>query len=150
MARRLGVDLQIIYAENDPLTQSQQLLESIQSSIKRPDAIVFQPAGTALAQVAQAAASAGNGWVVLNKEAEYISQLQHKHQVPIFSITSDHLEIGRIQGQQFGAILPAGGVILYIQGPSASAAAELRTRGMNQTKPGNIEVRTIRGNWTEE
>ena len=149
-ATRLGVSLRIVYAENDPLTQSQQLLENIQSSLTRPDAIVFQPAGTALAQVAQAAAAAGIGWAVLNKEADYITKLQHRYNVPIFSITSDHAEIGRLQGRQFGALLPAGGTILYIQGTSASAAAELRTQGMHQTKPDNIETRTIRGNWTEE
>ena len=31
-ARRLGADLQIVYAENDAITQSQQLLKIIQSS----------------------------------------------------------------------------------------------------------------------
>ena len=149
-AHRVGATIRIVYAENDSLTQSQQLLESIQSAQMRPDGIVFEPAGTALAHVAQAAASAGIGWAALNKDADYIAQLQSKYPTPVFSISSDHLEMGRIQGQQFGALLPSGGVALYIQGPSTSTAAELRTRGMNQTKPSNIEVRTIRGNWTEE
>ena len=61
-ARRLGVELQIIYADNDAITQSQQLLKIIQSSSpdSRPDAIVFEPAGsTGLPQVARAAVSAG-------------------------------------------------------------------------------------------
>lgn len=149
-AIRQGVDLKIIYAENDGLTQSQQLLEAIQSSLDRPDAIIFEPPGTALAQVAQAAAAAGIGWVVLNRDPDYINQLRAEHKTPIFAISVDQLGNGRIQGQQFGALLPTGGIVLYIQGPSASAASELRTRGMNLTKPNNIEVRMIRGNWTEE
>jgi len=45
-ARRLGVDVKIIHADNDSLKQSQQLLEFIQNTnAPRPDAIVFEPAG---------------------------------------------------------------------------------------------------------
>ena|SRR5437879_1750490 len=103
-ARRLGADLRIIYADNDAINQSQQLLKIIQSSsTARPDAIVFEPAGsTALPQVARAAASAGIGWVILNREADYIGDLRLAHRVPVFCITSDHREIGHIQGQQIG------------------------------------------------
>jgi len=149
-AVRNGIDLKIVYSENDGLTQSQQLLEAIQSSLDRPDAIIFEPPGTALAQVAQAAAAAGIGWVVLNRDPDYIPQLRAEHKTPIFAISVDQLGNGRIQGQQFGALLPTGGIVLYIQGPSASAASDLRTRGMNLTKPSNVEVRMLRGNWTEE
>jgi ABC-type sugar transport system substrate-binding protein len=45
-ARRLGVDVQIIYADNDSITQSQQILNVIQSrSDSQPDGIVFEPVG---------------------------------------------------------------------------------------------------------
>ena len=150
-ARRLGAELRIIYAENDAITQSQQLLKIIQSTQgSRPDAIVFEPAGsTGLPQVAKAAASAGIGWVILNREAEYISELRSAHKVPVFSITSDHREIGRIQGRQAGALLPNGGSILYIQGPSGSDAAQQRTEGMQETKPRNVQARMLRAQWTE-
>jgi ribose transport system substrate-binding protein len=97
-ARRLGVDLQIAFADNDAITQSQQLLKVIQNtSGQRPDAIVFEPAGgTALPQVARAAVSAGIGWVVVNRDVEYISDLRRGVRLPIFCVTSDHEEIGRI------------------------------------------------------
>ncbi len=73
-ARRLGVDVKIIHANNDAVAQSQQLLHYVQdSSVVRPDAIMFEPAGgTAFPQVARAAAAAGIGWVVLNHEVDYI------------------------------------------------------------------------------
>src|ERR1700690_3078933 len=97
-ARRLGVDIQIIYADNDAIVQSQQLLKLIQSNFdSHPDAIILEPVGTALPQVARAAAAAGIGWVVLNREVDYISELRKTYQVPIFGVSSDHLEIGRIQ-----------------------------------------------------
>src|SRR4029077_6497562 len=108
MAKRLGVEVQIIHAENDSVTQSQQLLKIIQSRTDAlPDGIIFEPVGgTALPQVARAAAIAGIGWVVLKREVEYISELRKAYRVPAFSITSDHEEIGRIQGRQFAALLP--------------------------------------------
>jgi ABC-type sugar transport system substrate-binding protein len=150
-ARRLGVELQIIYADNDAINQSQQLLKIIQSrSESRPDAIVFEPAGsTGLPQVGKAAASAGIGWVILNREADYVSQLRSAHKVPVFGITSDHREIGRVQGAQIAALVPRGGSVLYIQGPSGSDAAQQRTDGMNQKKPENVQVRMVRAHWTE-
>lgn len=151
-ARRFGVDVKIIHANNDALAQSQQLLHYVQdSSVARPDAIVFEPAGgTAFPQVARAAAAAGIGWVVLNHEVDYILDLRRTYKVPVLAISSDHEEIGKIQGKQFAALLPNGGSILYIEGPANSSAAKDRTKGMNKTKPANVQVKSMRANWTEE
>jgi ribose transport system substrate-binding protein len=151
-AQRLGVDVKIIHASNDALAQSQQLLHYVQDSgVARPDAIMFEPAGgTAFPQVARAAAAAGIGWVVLNHEVDYILELRRSFKVPVFAISSDHEEVGKIQGQQFAALLPKGGSILYIEGPANSSAAKERSVGMLKTKPTNIQVKTMRANWTEE
>src|SRR6184192_2831739 len=110
-ARRLGADVQIVHADNDSITQSQQLLKVIQSrSDAHPDGIIFEPVGgTAMPQVARAAAAAGIAWVVLNREVEYISELRSTYKIPIFSISSDHEQIGRIQGSQISAMLPKSG-----------------------------------------
>jgi ribose transport system substrate-binding protein len=149
-ARRLGVEIQLVYAENDAIMQSQQLLKIIQSkSTSHPDGIIFEPVGTGLPQVARAAASAGIGWVVLNRDVDYASELRRTYRVPVFGITSNHEEIGRIQGRQFAALLPKGGSVLYIQGPSESLAAKQRTAGMYETKPVNVQVKLMKGNWTE-
>jgi ribose transport system substrate-binding protein len=150
-AERLGVEVQILHAENDSVTQSQQLLKIIQSrSESLPDGIMFEPVGgTALPQVARAAAVAGIGWVVLNRDVEYIAELRKAYRVPAFCITSDHEEIGRIQGRQLAAILPNGGAVLYIQGPSDSLAAKQRTFGMYETKPAEVQVKLMKAQWTE-
>jgi ABC-type sugar transport system substrate-binding protein len=151
-ARRLGVDVRVIYAGNDAIQQSTQLLKEIQAAPQvRPDAIVFEPVGaTALPQVARAAATAGIGWAILNREASYISELRRSTKAPIFAVSSDHVEIGRIQGRQIAALLPRGGSILYIQGPSENSAAKERTLGMLETKLENIQVTTLKGQWTED
>ena len=151
-ARRLGASVRVLFAENDPIKQSQQMLEAVQSAAEtRPDAIVFEPVGgTALPQVARAAVAAGMGWVVLNRESENLAEFRRTAKAPVFSISSDHLEIGRIQGLQLGALLPIGGTALYIQGPSDNSAAKQRTQGMQQTKPGNVKIVLLKGQWTEE
>ena len=150
-ARRLNVDVQILYAENDAIVQSQQLLKIIQSnSDAHPDGIIFEPVGgTAMPQVAKAAAAAGIGWVVLNREVDYISELRRSYKVPIFSVSSDHEEIGRIQGKQLAALLPNGGFVFLVQGPSESLAAKQRTSGMYETKPVSVQVKLMKANWTE-
>jgi ribose transport system substrate-binding protein len=151
-ALKVGVDAQILYADSDAITQSTQLLKAIQSdAAMRPHAIVFEPVGgTAFPQVAQAAVSAKIGWAALNREADYIPKLRKTAQVPVFSISSDHKEIGRIQGRQFAALLPKGGCVLYIQGPSENSAARDRTEGMQMAVPHNVQIISLRGRWTEE
>jgi ribose transport system substrate-binding protein len=150
-ARRLGVDIQIIYADNDTITQSQQLLNIIQSrSDSHPDGILFEPVGgTALPQVGKAAVAAGIAWVVMNREIEYIADLRKAFKVPIFTLAANHEEIGRIQARQVAALLPKGGSVLYIEGPSENYATKQRTVGLHELKPSLVQVKAIRGQWTE-
>ncbi len=150
-ARKLGVDLEIVYARNEGIVQSQQLLSSIQSiTAPRPNAIIFEPAGsTAHPQIARAAAAAGIGVVLLNRDADYIAELRRLFHVPTFAITSNHEEIGRIQGQQLRALLPAGGIVLYIQGPAESLPAKQRYTGLLETKSNSVQLRVLKAHWTE-
>lgn len=147
-----GVDLEIVYADSDTITQSTQILRSIQADpLLRPTAIIFEPvSGTSLPQVARAAVAAGIGWGVLNSDPAYISELRSSAKAPLFSVSSDHKEIGRIQGRQYAALLPRGGTMLYIQGPSDNLAAKDRAAGMQSVLPSNIQTVTLKGQWTEE
>jgi ribose transport system substrate-binding protein len=149
-AQRLGIEIQVVFADNDAINQSQQLLSVIQSSTQRPAGIVCQPVGTGLAQVAMAAVSAGIGWAVLNREVDYLPQLRKRYQVPVFGVSVDQEEVGKIQGAQIATLLPEGGLVLYIQGPAVNPAVQVRASGMYSTKPSNVQVRALRGRWTEE
>ena len=151
-ARKLGSEAEIVFADNDAVNQSTQLLKAIQSRAEsRPDAIVVEPIGSAaLPQVAQAASAAGIGWAVLNRRPDYLSDLRNRATAPVFAVSSNHHEIGRIQGRQFARLLPGGGSVLYIEGPSQSLSARERTSGMMETKPSNIQVKMLKAQWTEE
>jgi len=150
-ARQLGVNIEIVYAEGDSVTQSQQLLKAIQGpEASRPDAILFEPVGgTGLPQVASAAVAAGIGWCILNRDVPYTADLRRTAKVPVFSVCTDHREVSRIQAKQLAALLPAGGMVLYIQGPSENFAAQQRSAGMQEAKAASIQFTTLRGQWTE-
>jgi len=55
-----------------------------------------------------------------------------------------------IQGEQIARLLPKGGAVLYIDGPGDNDAAVRRSEGMMARKPASVEVRTLRGRWTEQ
>jgi ABC-type sugar transport system substrate-binding protein len=147
-ASRLGVKIDVIYANNNAVDQCQQLLKIIQDRAQRPDAILVEPVGTPMHQVAKAAVAAGIGWGILNREADYIPELRLGAAVPVFAVSPDQEEVGRIQGKQLAAIAPAGNV-LYIEGPSASSASILRTKGILSTKPGRVEMKVLKGDWSQ-
>ncbi|HYU47307.1 MAG TPA: substrate-binding domain-containing protein [Terriglobales bacterium] len=149
---RLGVHLQVIHTEHDAIAQSERVLKLLQSAPGvRPDGILFEPVGTPLAQAARIAALSGVGWVVLNREiVDYLPGLRQQHRTPLFSVTVNHTEVGRIQGEQVGCLLPKGGCVLHIQGPADNDAAKRRTVGMQAAKPANVEVRALKGLWTEQ
>lgn len=151
-AADLDVDVEIIYADNDPITQSTQVLKAIQADpALRPKGIIIEPLGaTSFPQVAQAAVSAGIGWAVLSRQTDYARDFAKSARSPVFSVSVDQVEVGRIQARQVIALLPRGGSVLYIQGPSVSSVSQGRHDGLTEVLPANVHLTTLRGRWTEE
>ena len=148
MAARLGATIQIIYADNDAVNQTQQLIKIIQDPAQHPTAILVEPVGTGMPQVAKAAVAAGIGWGIINSDPDYIAELRRGGEVPVFSVSTDQSEVGRIQGKQLSVLVPEGNV-LYIEGPFNSTATQQRTKGMLSTKPAAVVLKTLKGDWTE-
>ena len=144
-ADRLGVELEVVSAQMDAVAQGQQLVSLVYSRTSRPTGILVEPVSAAgLPRVAEAAVAAGIGWVVSNAHVDYIEALRKNAKVPVFQISQDHMEVGRIQGRQIGAILPKGGSVLYLRGPAMSWWATKRFEGMESAKPKNVEVRSLK------
>ena len=148
VAARLGVKLNVIYADDNAVNQCQQLVKIIQDKDHRPDAILVEPVGTPMYQVAKAAVAAGIAWGILNREADYIPELRRAAPVAVFAVSPDQEEVGRIQGKQLATFATEGN-ILYIEGPSTSSAANLRTQGMLSTKPQKVEMKVLKSDWSE-
>ena len=85
-ARKLGVDVEILYADSDSIQQSQQVLSFVQAKPEsRPDGIILEPVGgPALPQVARAAVAENIAWVVLNRDIGYVKELRNKFSAPFF------------------------------------------------------------------
>jgi ribose transport system substrate-binding protein len=150
-AVRLGVELEVVNAEMDSLDQSQQLLRFVQSRSERPDAVLLEPVSeTGLPSVAEAAVAAGIAWVVSNALVDYLGILRRKAKVPVFLVSQDHVEVGRVQGRQIGAILPQGGSVLYLRGPAMNSLASRRFEGIESAKPGNVELKSVKVQATAE
>ena len=149
---QLGLELQVIQANDDSITQSQQLLEVIQSTPEsRPSALLVEPVtATGLRRVAEEAVAAGIGWIISNSDVDYVGQLRKSTKVPVFTVTQGQFEIGRLQGKQLAAILPRGGNALNIEGPSMSSVAVQRHEGMETSKPQNVQLTTLRSKWSEQ
>jgi len=151
-AAELGVEAQIVYANNDPITQSTQVLKAIQTEPSLwPSGIFVEPVGaTSFPQVAATAASAGIGWAILSRGTDYTGELRKTARSPVFSVSADQLEVGRIQGRQVAALLPRGGSVLLIQGPLVSSVSRDRHAGLQELLAPNVHVTSLRGRWTAE
>ena len=148
-ARKLDVDLQVVYANGEAIAQTKQLLAAINSATERPDAIVVHPAGTAMLQVAKAATQKSIAWVVVNRGVDNLLPAGERSSAPMASLELDQTEVGRIQGRQFAELMPAGGKLFYIEGPGTEAVKQRRA-GMQETLPSNIQVESARAKWTED
>ena len=112
---------------------------------ERPQGILLEPVSAAgLPRVAEAAVAAGIAWLVSNAQVDYLGTLRRNAKAPVFQVSQDHVEVGRIQGRQMGAILPEGGTVLYLRGPSMSSIASRRFEGLDSAKPKNVDVKSVK------
>ena len=153
-AARAGLAVEVVFADNNAVQQIQQLFREIHAPEgERPAAIITETVtGEGLERVARNAVRAGIGWVLINRSVGYLASLRaERPQLPIANVTVDHEEVGHIQGRQLRVLLPKGGAVLYIQGPSDTSAAIGRLSGSEEAIRGaGIELKLLNGDWTED
>jgi ribose transport system substrate-binding protein len=151
--RRLAASVEVLFAEDNAVLQIQQLFHFVHApEAERPAALVLHtrvPDG--LERVARNAARAGIGWLLLNRTAPYIESLRAEHPgLAIAAITTDHVEIGRIQARQLERLRPEARHVLYIQGPADAPAARQRLEGFEEaTRERGLELKVLNGEWTD-
>ncbi len=151
---RAGFEVNVTFSENSAILQIQQLYKFIHApEAERPKAIIVETVvGEGLERVARAAARAGIGWILINRKVGYLATLRAEYpSLPIAAVSTDQEEIGRIQARQFLALVPSGrGLVLYVQGPPDTSAAQDRLRGAERGLAGTgMEMKIIDGLWTE-
>jgi ABC-type sugar transport system substrate-binding protein len=152
-AVRLGLDVRVVFSEGNAVLQIQQLFASLRAPEKeRPSVLVVSThAPDGLERVARNAVQAGVGWILLNRPAEYLDVLRRDHPTALItSVSTDHREVGRIQGRQVRALLPGGGSALYVQGPTAALSSQQRLEGAREVlAEARYDLRILNGDWTE-
>jgi len=150
-AARLNLDPEVVFAEGNPVVQIHQLFHFIHARDDRPLAIVVEATtGEGLERVARNAVKAGIGWILVNTEVGYLEDLRHHNpELPICAIGGDAREAGRIQGRQVRRLLPRGGSVLCIQGPSDSTVTVGRAEGFVEALGAGYQLKVVNGDWTE-
>lgn len=153
-AARAGLDIEVVFADDNAIQQIQQLFAYIRApEDARPAAIIVQTVvGEGLERVARNAVKAGIGWVVINRTVGYLDALRaERRDLPIGSVSVDNDEVGAIQGRQLRALLPGGGPVLYVQGPADTSTARDRLlHAQNATAGSRIELKVLVSEaWTE-
>ncbi len=151
-AARLGLEVEVLFAEGNAVVQIQQLFRHIHAAEgERPVAIVVEAAaGDGLERVARNAVAAGIGWILVNTRTSYLEAMRAAHPaLAIAMVGTDQKEVGSIQGRQCRALLPGGGHVLCVRGPEYSTVTADRSAGLAEALGGAFEVRGVSGDWTE-
>ena len=152
-AARAGLDVEVVFAESNPVLQIQQLFRQMSGpAASRPAAVVLEPAAnTGYEAAARTAVQAKIGWVTLNDRPAYLEALQREFPDTIAgAVVVDNDEVGRIQARIFRTLLPKGGRLVYLEGPSLNAAAIQRRRAMEEGLAGSkVElVKSLTADWS--
>jgi ABC-type sugar transport system substrate-binding protein len=151
--RRLGVEVEVLFAEDNAVLQIQQLFRFLHApEAERPAALLVHtrvPEG--LERVARNAARAGVGWFLLNRSAPYVDGMRAEHPaLAVAAVSTDHSEIGRIHARQLSGLCREGAHVLYVQGPAETPAARQRLEGFKEAARGrSYDLKVVNGEWTE-
>jgi len=152
-ARRHDLHVATFFAENNAETQIRQIrgvLAAPESA--RPRALVIAPVSeVALMPLVHDAARLGVAWVLLSRWSDSIHEFRTTYpSVPIFVVTPDHLEIGRLQGQQLRLLLRPDDELVYIQGPMATYSTRRRRAGLEKELADRLDFQWsyINGDWS--
>ncbi len=148
-ARAAGVELEISFADGDSKRQRDQVFAAIRAA-KPPDGMVIHPVEEAGLRFAVAEALRKDvACAICNRAPTWVPDMARESGSRVCAVTADQKAIGRVQGEQFRALLPGAGNLLYVLGPPIATAVQQRQAGMEETKGPQISTIAIVGNWRE-
>jgi ribose transport system substrate-binding protein len=152
-ATRAGIELEVVYSGNDPAVQLKQVLQRVgEAEGSRPKAIIVEAAATTgFESAARAAVQAGIGWILVSDRVDYLDVLRREFPNRLVScVYVVNEDVGQMQGRIFRALLPAGGAVLCVEGPSLNSAAVNRRRGLEQALQGSPIriIASVSADWT--
>jgi ABC-type sugar transport system substrate-binding protein len=152
-AKKMGFEVTLHAAQNDSARQVAQISEALADTVAHGlVAVLVSPVrDEALEELARRAAQTGVGWVLLNREGAYVGSLREQvNGVPVFGVTPDQDQIGRIQAEQIALLLPRGGQVLVVTGPARTSSAQRRLEGMRKRVGARHRLTVLEADWTTE
>jgi ABC-type sugar transport system substrate-binding protein len=150
-AARLGLALEVVVAPGfDHLRVVRRRLS--EPGAAAVDAVVVEPGSRSSMELLLKEARGRVGLVLLNAWSPAVEEQAGSWGagLPIGTVSTDHTEIGRIQGRQVNNLAPSGGSVLCVTGSLRSSAALQRLDGLKAVlKPGTTLLDTEAGEWTE-
>jgi LacI family transcriptional regulator len=154
VGERVGFTVRVSAAGNDSTRQSTQLTDALaRAEDDGLAAVLVSPVrDDSLAEVARQAAATGVGWVLLNREGSYLQPLRAEFPgVPIFGVTPDQSQIGRIQAEQVRLLIPEGGGVLCVTGLARTSSSQRRLEALrNDLSGGSYRLTVLESDWTVE
>jgi len=151
-AKRQGFELIIESAQNDPARQAEQVRAAINnaSASKLVGILVSVVRDDVMPDLARESAKAGIDFALLN-EGSYVDELRAEQPTsPVFVVTPDQTDIGRIHGRQVRALVGESGAVLCVTGPMSTVMAQQRLAGLKETLGDKFTVTELNADWTSE
>jgi ABC-type sugar transport system substrate-binding protein len=117
------------------------------------DAVIVEPGSVASTGLLLKELKGRTGLVLLNAWSSEVEEYARiwGGGLPFGTVSTDHAQLGKIQGQQANAMLGERGQILAVTGPQRSSAAVERLEGLRATlRPDVIFYEALSGGWTEQ
>jgi ABC-type sugar transport system substrate-binding protein len=163
-AKPFDLSIEVFYPEGDAGTQAVDLQRFIRgASQDEKSAVIILPikdlgledAGHVeehgLYKVAAKAATAGVGFVIINRSAEpLVDRIAMRFPgVAVGMIRPDGHQIGSIQAQQFRKLMPKDGQLLYVMGTPGASSVQDRFAGMSEGLAGWTDaIAQVDGYWS--
>ena len=151
-AKSAGVTAEIVFASG--FDQLKVIRKRMSDTAAPPlDAVIVEPGTVSSTGLILKELKGRAGLVLLNAWSPEVEEYARiwGAALPFGTLSTDHAQLGTIQGRQANAILGEGGQILAVTGPQRSSAAVERLEGLRATlRPDVIFYEALSGGWTEQ
>ena len=151
-AKSAGVIVEIAFA---PGFDQLRVIRKRMSDTAAPplDAVIVEPGSVTSTALILKELKGRTGLVLLNAWSPEVDEYSRSWGagLPFGTVSTDHVQLGKIQGQQANAMLAEGGQLLCVTGPQRSSAAIERLEGLRGSlRPDVTFYEALSGGWTED
>lgn len=151
-AESAGITAEIVFAPG--FDQLRVIRKRMSDTASPPlDAVIVEPGSVTSTGLILKELKGRAGLVLLNAWSPEVDEYAKVWGagLPFGTVSTDHVQLGAIQGRQANAMLAEGGQLLAVTGPQRSSAAVERLEGLRTAlRPDVVFYEALSGGWTEQ